>query len=442
MHNLIRQYAAEKLTGLGKLEKEIQDRFCHYYVNLVTQREGDLMGQRMLQARDEIRLEMDNIRSAVNWASVHWPEQPVRKMLLSLMCYFAVQGWHEGAVAFQEIAQLRRNALIGRKGSHPSSDPVVLSALIHQAFYQCNLGQIDESEAISRECLGPLRQQGLESELSECLQNLGVNASYRGEYEAAQDLLEEAILLGKAADHVFWPTYLLWLGYLYFLLGEYEQGMLSLQKSCDLFDRKGTLWGTAFALSKLGLAVDGLGEHARAKKYHQEALAVFDRLDSQAGKAYALSRMSMSAYFLGQYPEAAKYGQEGFEMFEEIGHRWGICTSLCALGFANIGLGDKAKARAYFRNALQESRPEQIVPQSLYSLIGLACCLAQEGEEARALELIRFVRRHPETPAIYMEQAAPWIDNLEQASLRYPGQGIGSGDVEETLDELVERLLD
>jgi len=442
IHSLLQQYAAEKLAEQEALEKEIQDRFCRYFVNIVTQRETDLMGPRMLQVRDEIRWEMDNIRAAVNWASAHWPEQSAREMIISLVCFYAIHGWQEGVFAFRDLAQTRQAVLIARGRRDPSKDPVFLSARIHQAFYLCNLGLITESDEISRECLEELRQPGLERELSVCLQNLGVNASYRGEYEDSQDLLEEAIILGREYNHVMWPTYLFWLGNLYFQLGEYEQGLLTLQKSYDLFDRKGTLWGTAFALSKIAMAEDGLGEHARAKEHHQEALSEFDRLESKAGKAYALSRMSMSAYFLEQYSEAAQLAQQGYDAFDEIGHRWGICTSLCGLGFANIGLGDREKAKACFMDSLEESRPDQIVPQSLYALIGLACCMAQEGKEEKAIEIIRFVQKHPETPSIYFEQAVRWINNLEKTSLWYSKQEAGTGEKMETLDAVVRRLLD
>jgi tetratricopeptide (TPR) repeat protein len=344
--------------------------------------------------------------------------------------------------AFRDIARIRKDALVAGGTFDPSRDPVFLSARIHQAFYQCNLGLISESEAISRECLEKLRRPGLESELSVCLHNLGVNASYRGEYEDSQDLLEEAIILGREYNHIMWPTYLFWLGNLYFQLGEYEQGLLTLQKSYEIFDQKGTLWGIAFALSKIAMAQDGLGEHARAKKFHQKALSEFDRLESKAGKAYALSRMSMSAYFLKQYPEAARLAQQGYKAFDEIGHRWSVCTSLCALGFANIGLRKREKAKAYFRDALEESRPDQIVPQSLYALIGFACCMAQDGEEEKALELLRFVRKHPETPSIYFEQAVRWTRNLEKVSVRCSKQEPGAGVEMETLDAVVRRLLD
>jgi tetratricopeptide (TPR) repeat protein len=442
IHSLLQQYAAEKLGVQDALERQIQDRFCRYYVNLVTQRETDLMGPRMLQVRDEIRLEMDNIRAAVHCASLHWPEQTARDMIISLVCFYAIHGWQEGVIAFRDLAQTRKDALLERRTRDPSKDPVFLSARIHQAFYQCNLGLINESEAISRECLEDLHQPGMERELSVCLQNLGVNASYRGEYEDAQELLEEAIVIGKKYDHIMWPTYLFWLGNLYFQIGEYEQGLLTLQKSYDLFDRKGTLWGTAFALSKIAMAEDGLEEHARAKEHHQEALSEFDRLESMAGKAYALSRMSMSAYFLEQYQEAAQLAQQGYEAFDEIGHCWGICTSLCGLGFAQIGLGEREKAKAYFMQALRESRSDQIVPQSLYALIGFACCLAQEGKEEKALEVIRYVKKHPETPSIYLKQAVRWIGNWEKTSSRYSKQKAGLGDEIETLDAVVKRMLD
>lgn len=442
IHSQLQQFAAEKLGVQEALEREIQDRFCRYYVNLLTQRESDLMSPRMLQARDEIRLEMANLRAAVHWACVHWSEQSIRDLIISLVCFYAIHGWQEGVFAFRDLARTRKDGFLERRTLDPSQDLVFLSARIHQAFYQCNLGLISESEAISRECLEDLHQPGMERELSVCLHNLGVIASYRGEYEESLDLLEEAIVIGKKYNHIMWPTYLFWLGNLHFQIGEYEQGLLTLQKSYDLFDRKGILWGIAFALSKIAMVEDGLEQHARAKEHHKEALSEFDRLESIAGKAYALSRMSMSAYFLEQYTEAAQLAQQAYEVFDEIGHCWGICTSLCGLGFAHIGLGEREKAKAYFMQALRESRSDQMVPQSLYALIGLASCVAQEGKEENALEAIRYVQKHPETPSIYFKQAVRWISNWGRTSQCSSEPKPGIGDELETLETVVRRLLD
>lgn len=442
MHSLIRQFAAEKLNQLPGLQEEVHTCFCRYYMNMLTQREADFMGPRMLEARDEIRHEMDNIHAAVNWVSLHWEAQPARKVLITLLCFYIVQGWHEGILAFRDIARLRRDALPAGYASDPAKDPVILSARIHQAFLQTNLGQIEESETISSECLEALRELGLREELSECLHNLGVNASFRGEYKSARAHLEDAILLGRECDYVVWPSYLLWLGHLYFLLGEYEDGLLSLRKCRDLFDKRGTLWGTAFALSKMGLAADGLGEHFQAMKYHREALSIFERFGNQAGKGYSLSRMSMSAYFLEEYPQALQLGLEGYQTFEEIGHRWGMCTSLSRLGFAYIGLGDTGKAKGYFKNAFRISKQDKMLPLSLYALAGFACTLAQEGEEQTALELYRYVQQHPQTPALYLKEAARWISSLDQESRRNASRVASVGGETEAIEVLVDRLLD
>ena len=441
IHNLLRQFAAEKLNQLEELHENVHNRHCRYYINILNQRDADILGPRMLQARKEIRQEMENLQDAVIWACLHLEEHIVRETLTALLCFYSVQDWHEGKIAFRDITRLRRESLLSKGIPAESRDQVILSAWIHQAFLHSNLGQIDESEAISRECLGALRELGLRGELSECLHNLGVNASFRGEYESAREYLEEAIMLGRESDHNIWPTYLLWLGHVYFLLGEYEQGLLSLRKCYDIFKHRGSQWGIAFALSKMGLAADGLGEHSQAMEYHREALSISESVGNQAAKGYALSRMSMSSYFLEEYPQAVQFGKEGYQVFKKINHRWGLCTSLCRLGFANIGLGNIRKAKDCFNSALQQSKQDQMLPISLYALAGLASTLAQEGEDQTALELFWYVKQHPQTPMTYLDQAVRWIDDLDQESMGDGRPLVSRGDGIEAIDEVIERLI-
>ena len=192
MHGLLQEFAAEKLSQRAACREQLYDRHCRYYIDLLTRRESGLMGAQMLQARDEIGQEIGNVRAAINWASLHWEERSARKALMSLLTFYTVQGWYEGRDAFRDIARLRREALSAREVPDPAQDPILLSARAHQAFFSANLGQIDESEAISRECLGALRELDLREELSECLQNLGVNASFRGELDLAQGYLEDS----------------------------------------------------------------------------------------------------------------------------------------------------------------------------------------------------------------------------------------------------------
>lgn len=436
MHALLREFAAEKLNHLEEIQENTSKRHCGYYINMLTQRKEDLLSAKMLQARDEIRQEMENLRFAVNWACLHWEAGEVVKMLQALLAFYIVQGWHEGIEAFEYIARRRREYLIDSDFPNPSNDPVVLSAHIHQAFFLSQLGKIEESEKISKECMEGLGELELFGELSECLQNLGINASFRGDSGRARDYIEKAICLGRENDHFIWPTYLLWLGHVYFLLGEYEQAILSLKKSREIFDQNGNLWGTAFALSKMGLVADGLGDHLQAMEYHSEACSIFERICNPAGKGYSLSRMSLSAYFMEDYIQAVELGLAGRHIFQEIGHRWGINISACWLGFAYIGLSDIEKANGYFEDALQQSRKHQMIPLSLYALAGLSCTWAIKGKMGNALEIYRYVHQHPQTPIPSLEQAARWISDVDS--------GIKGNSIDEqitTIDEVVERIV-
>ena len=425
MHGLLRQYGIEKLKASLPSWDETCNQHCLYYTQFLTQRESNLLGDQMYIASDEVRKEMDNIRFAVNWAIVHWEGDKVRKILAGLLAFYAAFGWYEGKDAFMNIAQTRRETLLSQNVLDLEKDPIYLSACTHQAFLLCNLGQIEESDTISRECLEPLCSLGLNSELSECIHNLGVNASFRGEYELAMEQLERAILLGKESQNSMWPTYLLWLGHAYFLLGEYARGLESLQKCYEIFERLGNYWGMAFASSKMGLAADGLGEFDKAKEYHRQALVIFEKTNNQTGKGYALSRMSESAYFLEEYQQAVQLAAEGHQIFKSLGHHWGICTTLCRLGFGYVGLGEITKADGCFREALKQSRNYQTVPLCLYALAGMAATMVHvQGQVEPAVELFQYIQYHPQTPALCIQQTARWFthinlpDNAHTAGLR------------------------
>ncbi len=403
-HNLIRIFVYEKLAQDPLLLAEVQQRYCHYYLNLLTEREVDLMGAGMETAHQELRQEFYHIRTATRWAIVGWDQITLQRILTSTLVLYAVNNWFEGMDAFRHLIELKVSALVRENHPAPEQHPVVLWCQAFQAFLQTNLGQIDESEKISRTCLNPLQALGFRAELSVCLHNLGTNASFRGEYETAIDLLEEAIILGRESDFILWPTYLLWLGHAYLLQGEYESGLTSLLKCRDLFMRNDTLWGAAFAISKIGLALDGLGKHEQALDHHQDALSIFEEMGNIAGKGYSLSRMSMSACFIGNYHLGIRYAEEAFHIFDDIGHRWGLSSTLTRWGFAHLGRGDVDKAYEMFRRGLKLSQTDEMAPLSLYSLAGIAFVMLREENNEQALDLLSYILEHPKTPMAYLDQ--------------------------------------
>jgi predicted ATPase/DNA-binding SARP family transcriptional activator len=442
MHSLLRQYALEKMNQAEEEDREaLYSRFSIYYIHRLFERGMDFWGTRMIQARDETRSEIENLRAAIDWACQHWEEGETRRALISLMYFYVCHGWHEGKDVFRDIARLRSQALGARGVPDLANDPVVLASRVHQALFLTELGQIEESEAISRECMKGLIELGMKEELTECLNNLGVNASFRGEYEESCEWLEKAVLVGRECGHLVWYTCLLWLGHTYFLLGEYEQGILTLKKSLELFERLGTHWGIGFGLSKMGLALDGMGKHAQALQAHRDALAIFNRINNSAGQGFALSRMCMSAGLLGEYQLAVEYGLEACQFCEKIGHQWVICLTHCRLIFAYLGLGEIQKAKQSVIIALEQSGREQMLPILLYALAGAASIFAALDEEQAACELFSYVRQHPQTPGAFLMQAERWMEGLEEGLLqREDIERLESIEIGEIIDRVKKRL--
>jgi DNA-binding SARP family transcriptional activator/predicted ATPase len=413
LHNMLKQFAKNKLHQKKECEDDIHEKFSRYYANFLTNRKELLMSEAMLHARQEIRQEFDNIRAAIYWATIQWDFQPVRPLYLALMCFYIVHNWNEALDTFRDLSSHRMELLKAREVPDPTKDQIYLCASIHYAFVLCNLGQIEESEQIARDCLEPLGKFGFKEELSESLQILGLSASFHGDYESAKTYLEKAVLIGRECEYDIWPLFMLWLGHTYFLLGEYEQGLLSFEKVYEVYERMGAQWGEAFALSKIGMAYDGLNAHHRAIAYHQKSLVIFEQIGNQAGIGYAFSRMSLSAWFLGDYDQAKQFGLKGLRAFEDLGHSWGIGVSLCRIGFSYLGLGDTDTARTYFKDALLQSTRNQMIPLRLYALLGFACLQTQMGNQAAAKRLVRYVQEHPETPQPYLDQAVFWLSKLE-----------------------------
>ncbi|MFU8772307.1 MAG: BTAD domain-containing putative transcriptional regulator, partial [Anaerolineales bacterium] len=413
LHNLLKQFAKDKLHQKKMDVDHIHEKFSCYYANFLTNQKALLMSAAMVNARQVIRQEFDNIRAAIYWATIHWDVQIIRPLYHALIIYYTVHNWQEGLDTFRDLSHQRMEFLIVRGVPDPAIDHIFLIASIHYAFVLSNIGQIEESEQIARDCLEPLRKFGFKEELSECMQILGLDASFKGDYESAKTYLEKAVLVGHECDFEIWPIFLLWLGHTQFLLGEYEQGLLSIGKVYEVYDRMGSQWGKAFALSKIGMAYDGLKKHHKAIGYHQESLEIFEKIGNQAGIGYALSRMSLSAWFLGDYVQAAQLGLRGLEAFNDLGHSWGIGVSWCRVGFSYLGLGDTDTARRYFKDALLQSTRNQMMPLRLYALLGLACVQTQWGNWAAAKRLVRYIQEHPETPQSYIDQAAFWLSKLE-----------------------------
>jgi predicted ATPase len=441
LHELLRQYAAERLAAEQAELAEARERHARFYLGMIAARAEALLGERMMEARDELRVEVDNLRAAAEWAITQWSGDDARSVLSSLQVFFWAHSWHEGSETFAQLADMLESSPGGPLDVGDASD-VLLSALAYQTYLGSALGYDEKLDAIARACLPVLRERGLTRELGVCLLALGTNDCYRDVYAESAAKLEEAVDVARSvADHLVVAASLSWLGFVRLLLDDLGGAREAFEECHAVSAELGGPLMLGFALSKLGLLADAEGDYAKAIDLHLEARDVFARLGDQGGAGYTLSRASMSAYCLRDYEQAMQHALAGFEGFERANHRWGMTAALCRLGFAAAALGRFDEAREHLLRALELAREMQATSLLLHALSGVGVLLAWEGDDRDAAEVLFFSLGHEAMPAAYRQVAEPTLDELqakldpeELESAREAGAGLD-------LDELVSETL-
>jgi predicted ATPase/class 3 adenylate cyclase len=405
LHELLRQYAAERLAAEDVELADAGESHARFYVELLAERAEALLGENMMEARDELRVDIDNLRAAAEWAVANWSEDDARAVLWSLQTFFWAQGWHEGSQTFAQLVELLEPG---------KASTLLVSALAYQAYLGSALGYDEKLDAIARACLPVLRERGLTRELGVCLLALGTNDCYRDVYTESEAGLEEAVDVARSAgDRLIAAASLSWLGFVRLLLDDLSGAREAFEECREVSAELGGSLMLGFAISKLGLLADAEGDYATAIRLHHEARELFARAGDDAGAGYTQSRASMSAYCLGEYEQALELALAGYEGFEHANHRWGMTTALCGLGFAAAALGRFDEARDHLCRALELAHAMQATSLLLHALSGAGVLFAREGENGRAAEVLSFSLGHEQLPPAYRQVAKPTLDELE-----------------------------
>ncbi len=412
LHELLRQYAAEKLAAESPdAVSATRERHARHYLGALAERRSALMGSGVAQARDELRRELDNLRVAAEWAVAAWADDEARVALAGLNEFFFAHSWFDGAETFGRLVSVA-DASNGRGPDLGS--PVALAAVTYRAYLGSALGYDEELDRLARECLPRLRELGMTWELGWCLLALGTNACYQDVYEEAAGYLEEgattALAAGDGLDEV---AAFMWLGFVQLLMDDLEGARASFDAAHSTAERLGNPQVLAYALSKLGILADAEERYADALRLHTRANGLFAGVGDLGGAGYALSRSSLSAYGMGEYEEALRLGRAGYEAFSEVNHRWGTILALCRIGFATLALGNVDEAQRSFHEALERAHASAAISLELLALSGVGAMLSATGERKRAATVLTFALGHEQLPPSYGFAARPALEALE-----------------------------
>jgi predicted ATPase len=396
LHELVRQYAAEKLQADAA---QTRDLHCAYYAEFLGHKTEPLKGSEQQRALEEIGAEIENVRAAWQWAVAHRKVDALGQSLESLYRYYDIGGWfQEGASAFAGAITVldRADSLIVEDDRQQR---VVLGQLLSRRAWFCSrLGQYEQAETLWQRSLVLFREStsDVRREIALALIGLGYLGVLSGEYPQARSRSHEALAIFQAiGDQHGIADAFNNLGIVAVALGEYQEAKQYYQENLALHKALGDRKGIARALHNLSDTLRLLGEYQEARGLSQECLEVARAIGDHLLEAYSLACLGIVTNALGEHAIGMQFLQAGLDLCEAISFKAGVELCYNQIGILVSAAGDYQEAERYFLKALKLADELRAAPELLDVLTGLATNLARAGEIERPLDLLAVVAAHP-----------------------------------------------
>ena len=402
LHELVRGYAAIRLTEEPEEAASVQARHSRFFLSLLGDVGLDLHSSRQKEALDRLSSEIANIRTAWNWAVIHGRIELLDKAAQSQWYFFELRNYYrEAEAAFGHAANVVHMALEGQQANMIEADRVKYAHalgqfLMYQAYFAMRLGKVDEANALCQASISSLRSANDPETLAHGLTYYAVLNWTIGKLDLAWELLQESLPLSKE-NGPLWQIALFTgiKGNVAYERGEYEYSYQLLSEALERSQAIGDSRLTGFISAYLGRTALKLKLTTEIEEILLEGARITQESGDRFSYGLILEQLALSAWSKGDYVSAEKLFKTSFELFREIGDVWYLSRTLTSWGNFKRSVGELNQAAEYFQQAIRLSLEAQALLSSLNALIGLASVFAQEGKLESALEIAVFILEHP-----------------------------------------------
>ena len=358
LHELLRQFAREKLAAKPDHETSIRERHSRYYLALLKTWDHSLVDADQATATLDAIEDIENIRAAWSWASAQSDVDAIEQGLEALFHLYQNRGlYQQGLADFAAVAT--RLAASDGGAAHPDRRQIHARLLARQGAFCYFLGDYGVASKYLEQSMQSARSLGIEQEQAFALSLLGQISAWRGDYGLAQQRLRQSLAISRALDDKSGAaTALEKLAEILCDLGDHQEARQLSLESLALSRALGRPDRIAHALDRLGYIALRLGCYHEATVYYREGMALFDSIDHQLGKALLMGGFGLIAWARGgaEIGEARAYFMQSLEPFRKLGHQQHVTDRLIDLAHLAADSGEYAQAQRYAEEALTIAR--------------------------------------------------------------------------------------
>ncbi|MEJ2512921.1 MAG: helix-turn-helix domain-containing protein [Anaerolineales bacterium] len=438
LHELIRQYAQERLADKPEILKEAQACHASFYMNFLCSEDERLRGPEQQKSINELTIEMDNILLAWDWVIRQRKYELVSRSGRCIGRFFEVAGlFQEGIEQLEVLVQAlqaeKRNADLNR---------LLGLAFLQQGLLYFRKGLFVRAEGLYKEGIALLRPIGDQALLADGLTFLGIITYLDGEYEQARDILNEGLECARSSNDRWFEAYAIYsLGYIDNLMGDYQKGYEQMVVALNMWRAIGDPHYIALGLNFLTPTIIKLGRYEEAKTFVWESIGLCEQAKNRWGLGTAYRYLGSVSLAEGQYAEAQAHFNKSLDVFGEYTEGWDVALTLYYSGEAARAEGNLTEARKNFLKALRISFDANLTPIAIDSSLGLAHLYLRDGEPERVLELSYHILNHSSSSQETKDRANDLRSELIAQLTQTEIEAIQDRAGEKTFDVVVKDLI-
>ena len=385
LHELTRQYAAEKLAQVPETTVSIREAHMHYYASQLEKLTLALSGNTPQSAYAAIHQEIGNTRHAWQQAITQLNLGSLNCLMKPLYLFFARQGWFaEG----QERMAVAVTAIQTSERRDKTAVKTVGNLLARQGSFMRLQGQFTSAEMILRQSIQQAHQAAAPYLLAFALQELGALLRDQSRFTEAVEMFEESLNIAQELnDQPLIAEATAKMGIITWDQSDHLEAQARLTEALDLFRVQHNQHQIAKTLNSLGNVVMSMGDYRAALVYYEEALPIMRTLEDWLMLDTVLINLGMVSNNMNDFVQARHYYEESLEICQRIGDEVGVAYCLTGLGQANVTEGNLQEGRQLLEQSLNLNRDmgrDRYVAINL-NLLGDLAQLEEKWQLARSL---------------------------------------------------------
>jgi tetratricopeptide (TPR) repeat protein len=389
VHELLRQFAADKLSEVEELETAARERHSVYYCTLLQQHSDNWHNARQLEALAEVTREAGNVQPAWRWAVGQEMWRRLDEALDSWSWYHDWRGLRaDGEAFYQAVCAGIEQWVTTRPADAAAGYRLWARAMAWYGEFtidiQVAVQRFQQSlDLLARPELAGEDTRPIEAFTLLCLGDR-LNSSNR---QKARSCLEESLLLYEAMQDSWGiGKALRVLGILEWNMGDYALAQQRAEASLDIDQKRGDQEEEVNSLNLLGRIYLHLGQLAEAEQFRHQALD----LCRQSGKRFQLAEemaaLAYTLFFQGRFDEGREWGQKSLHLCLEDGYLEHEGAVRLAIGLSHLHIGQYGQAQKELTRSLALAREinSRDLEAAVHCWMGYLALVNLDYDEAQA----------------------------------------------------------